>query len=48
MKLAMAFRSDPLVSFNVDRASKTMTLYLIKRTKVVITNKSITPHNMIY
>lgn len=36
MKLAMAFRSDPLVSFNVDRASKTMALYLI-RTKVAIT-----------
>jgi len=43
MKPAMAFTSDPLVSFNVDRASYIMTSYLIKGTKVPITQ-----YNLIY
>jgi len=33
MKLTMAFRSDPLLSFSADRASKTIALYLIKEQK---------------
>jgi len=30
MKLTMAFRSDPLLSFSADSASKTIALYLMK------------------
>jgi len=33
MKVTMAFRSDPLLSFSADRASKTIALYLIKEQK---------------
>jgi len=33
MKLTMAFRSDPLLSFSADKASKTIALYLIKEQK---------------